>query len=198
MLNIDGLVIGRQEKPIGNTHHHPLSFRLSAGHGLLLEGENGSGKTTLLHTLAGICPVLSPASFKVDVPCFLLSAEFSLKPYLTVWENISLQARLYGNDTHQAEALLKEAGLYPFVKRRSNQLSHGQKQRLALACTKISQRTLWLLDEPEQGLDSQGIELLKLWLQQHFSDGGMAVIASHHPHLYPDFSRLSIGNKKHD
>jgi len=71
-------------------------------------------------------------------------------------------------------------------------LSTGQARRAALARLIASQARLWLLDEPLNGLDANGAELLAQAIADHRSNGGAIVAASHQP-LASDWRRLELG-----
>jgi heme exporter protein A len=58
-------------------------------------------------------------------------------------------------------------------------LSQGQGRRLALAAVVLGAKPLWLLDEPDAGLDTASLEQLRLALEAHLAAGGAAVLASH-------------------
>lgn len=59
-------------------------------------------------------------------------------------------------------------------------LSTGQTRRLALARLLVSQRPVWLLDEPSTALDSDGEALVRDMIVAHCAAGGIAVVATHH------------------
>ena len=59
--------------------------------------------------------------------------------------------------------------------------STGQRQRARLARTYLAGATLWLLDEPANGLDSDSVAQLGAALQAHLDGGGIILAASHIP-----------------
>jgi ABC-2 type transport system ATP-binding protein len=121
-------------------------------------GPDGAGKTTLARLAAG---VLAPTSGRVAPESRgrvgYLSGRFSLYPELTVQENLTFFARIYGMsraDTAKASTeLLAWVGLLPFANRLSGHLSGGMRQKLALACAVIHQPPLLILDEPTTAVD---------------------------------------------
>jgi heme exporter protein A len=71
-------------------------------------------------------------------------------------------------------------------------LSSGQLKRATLARVAASGATLWLLDEPLNGLDSDGIERLTLVIASHRSAGGAVLAASHQP-LPGEWRSIELG-----
>jgi heme exporter protein A len=71
-------------------------------------------------------------------------------------------------------------------------LSTGQKKRATLARVAASGAPLWLLDEPLNGLDADGVERLDALVVEHLASGGAVLAASHGP-LGGTWSRLELG-----
>jgi ABC-2 type transport system ATP-binding protein len=145
-----------------------LSLSIPEGELFGLVGSDGAGKTTTLRMLAGI---LDPSkgdlsvlghSFpahaeKVHGQIGYMSQRFGLYPDLTVAENITFYADIFGvaggELQQRREQLLSFSGLAPFTKRRAGHLSGGMKQKLGLCCALIHKPRLLLLDEPTNGVD---------------------------------------------
>ena len=72
-----------------------------------------------------------------------------------------------------------EAALQGVVSQPFGRLSQGQRRRLGLARVWLSQRPLWLLDEPDNSLDDDGSLRLAQMLEQHLDAGGLAVVVTH-------------------
>lgn len=64
-------------------------------------------------------------------------------------------------------------------------MSQGQRRRVAIARVLLSERPLWLLDEPDNALDAQGSALLVQLLSAHAQAGGLAMVVSHRGLLVP-------------
>ncbi len=156
-----------------------VSFVLRPGHILALRGPNGIGKTTLLRTIAGLQPALSGhISPDADQVAFAPHAD-GLKPTLTVRENLSFWAGVYGTDPGETDTALAAFGLAGLAGRRAAYLSAGQKRRLALARLLLTGRALWALDEPTVSLDDAGAGLFARMVTAHCAQGGLALIATH-------------------
>ncbi len=168
---------------------------------LLLRGANGSGKSTLLRILAGYIQPEVGSVFWQGKNIFqhlddytqeisYLGHQHGVKLQLTVYENLELSAALLGKKIQRDElnTLLLNMNLEHVGNLQAIHLSAGQKRRLALTRLQLAQKPCWILDEPLTALDSEGQILLTTLLNQHLSQGGMAIVATHHD--------LDIQNKK--
>lgn len=165
-----------------------VGFALAPGGVRLLRGRNGAGKTSLLLALAG---VLRPDSGRIvlsggdtDTPraalMHLLLPQPGLKARLTAAENLTFWRDLNGRTGIEPDAALERVGLGGLGPIEAGHLSTGQTRRLALARLLCSRRPVWLLDEPQSALDSEGEALVAALISEHCAAGGMAVIATHH------------------
>ncbi|SNX73810.1 heme exporter protein A [Cereibacter ovatus] len=154
-----------------------VSFRLGAGRALILRGPNGIGKTTLLRTVAGLQPpVAGMVSMSPEAVAYAAHAD-GLKATLTVAENLSFWAAIYGTtDTAAAMARMNLAAL---ADRQAQNLSAGQKRRLGLARLLVTGRPLWVLDEPTVSLDAASVALFGAAVRDHLAAGGAALMATH-------------------
>jgi heme exporter protein A len=107
----------------------------------------------------------------------------ALKDELTAEENLAQWISL--GDRPAASASIRGAlAAVALARRRSlpvRLLSQGQRRRIGLARLRLSQRPLWILDEPLTALDSDGIDVLRNLLDAHLEAGGICVAASHQP-----------------
>ncbi|MDB5369902.1 MAG: heme exporter, ATP-binding protein CcmA [Roseomonas sp.] len=183
MLEAIGLAAVRGEQVV----FADLSFNLASGEALLLTGANGSGKSTLLRLLAGLVPAAEGALLwhggdaLSDVPTHAARLRYlghldALKPGLTLDENLTLWARLWGGRVAPA---LEAVGLEGLGHLPARMLSAGQKRRAALARLALAPVPLWLLDEPSVGLDTGSIGLFGAMLATHRAAGGAVVAATH-------------------
>lgn len=173
MLSLENLAAARG----GVTVLRGLTLRVEPGQALILRGPNGSGKTTLLRTLAGLqAPVEGSCEVPPDSVAYAAHAD-GLKATLTVAENLEFWARIYGGPA--IDHALAALDLTALTRRRAGELSAGQKRRLGLARLLVTNRPVWLLDEPTVSLDTASVALFAATVRRHLAGGGLAVIATH-------------------
>ncbi len=161
----------------GVTLLQDVSFVLDPGKALILRGPNGSGKTTLLRTIAGLQP--AEAGEIVAEPESIAYAAHAdgLKSALTVEENLTFWAGLFGADS--IDAALEGFDLVSLRHRRAHALSAGQKRRLGLARLLVTGRKVWALDEPTVSLDVNAVAMFAEVVRGHLASGGAALLATH-------------------
>ncbi|WP_434647129.1 heme ABC exporter ATP-binding protein CcmA [Achromobacter piechaudii] len=170
----------------------PLDFDLHAGQLLHLHGANGSGKTSVLRMLAGLLrPVAGtlraqgrevahdPASYFARVA--YLGHANGLSADLSVLENLRYALHVSGAPQSDAAiaAGLSTWRLHACLHTPAGRLSQGQARRVALAAVMLGGKPLWLLDEPDAGLDAASLVQLWAMLDAHLDRGGAAVVACH-------------------
>lgn len=178
MLQIDCLSVSRGDRVLFTD----LSFALLPGELLHVRGRNGCGKTTLLEVLAGLRRNTDGTVHYTpgDLPRHWIGHRNALSPSLSPQESLEFWAGLNGADRSGVGDALAAVGLMPAVRRRpARVLSAGQKRRSALARLLLQARPLWLLDEPLDGLDADGIALIAGLLRAHLQGGGGVVMTSH-------------------
>ncbi|WP_299635995.1 heme ABC exporter ATP-binding protein CcmA [uncultured Ruegeria sp.] len=154
-----------------------LSFQLPPGKALILRGPNGIGKTTLLRTLAGLQPPLDGEIQGAEDQIAYASHSDGLKPTLTVTENLTFWASVFG--TNGIQAALDAFELNELADRHAGNLSAGQKRRLGLARMLVTGRPIWMLDEPTVSLDKNAVQMFADAVRAHLGQGGSALIATH-------------------
>ena len=170
-----------------------IDLTLDPGEALAVAGPNGAGKSTLLRLLAGL---MRPSAGEVRVlgrpvrgndgearrTVGLLSHQTLLYDDLTLLENLTFTARLYGiahaRDT--AMAALEQAGLAARADELPRRLSRGLLQRAAIARALLHRPRLLLLDEPFTALDAASADRLRGELRAAVESGLGLVLVTHH------------------
>ncbi|MBY0280813.1 MAG: heme ABC exporter ATP-binding protein CcmA [Alphaproteobacteria bacterium] len=174
MLKVNHLVDPR----IYSTINSPLTFTVKSGEVLFVTGHNGSGKSTLLSLIAKISP-LQKGSIETKT-FFYCGHETGLKESLSIQENIDFRCSVYGSGTKvEQENALSLFHLNKIKKRLVGTLSMGQKRQLALVSAFLSNKPLWILDEPFSNLDNSAKDVFKYLLKDHLQKARAAIIASH-------------------
>jgi heme exporter protein A len=161
----------------GRTLLEGVTFDVAAGQALILRGPNGLGKTTLLRSLAGLQrPEVGQVDLAEDDAVYAGHAD-GIKSTLTVRENITFWARVFG--TSDIAAAISMFALDDLVDRAGGMLSAGQKRRLGLARLMVTGRKFWMLDEPTVSLDHASVAQFATMIRAHLAAGGSAIIATH-------------------
>lgn len=168
-----------------------LSFTLADGCSLAVTGANGSGKSTLLRILAGVLtPTAGTVTLTVNghpVPreerplCTgLVAPYFNVYDGLTARENLEFlaEARQLSRAAIRIEAALDRVGLSGRIDDLVGTYSSGMKQRVKYAAALLAQPPLLLLDEPSANLDTAGLEMVEVVMQEQREAGGLLVVAT--------------------
>ncbi len=155
-------------------------FSLDAGSGdiVWIRGANGSGKSTLLRLIAGLLPIAS-GQMKVEGTIALADENLALDANQPLDKALNMWATMDGAAAGLREAALIAMDLVPLADVSVRYLSSGQRKRASLSRLLASQTTIWLLDEPYNGLDSANSTRLDAALLKHASSGGIALVAAH-------------------
>ncbi len=172
-LQADNLTVTRGGIPV----LEGVSFTLQPGRALILRGPNGIGKTTLLRTVAGLQPPYRGALTGAEDEVAYAAHADGLKASLTVGENLTFWARVFGRSDILPALDAYELG--PLMARAAGHLSAGQKRRLGLARLMVTGRPIWVLDEPTVSLDRDAVALFAEAVRRHLGQGGSALIATH-------------------
>ena len=166
---------------------------------IVLTGRNGAGKTTLLKILAGLeAPDYADVRHQgVSAPWnsakLLLrrqSVYLHQQPYmfdLSVADNVAYGLRNKGLPAEQIRDQVKQAlawaGILHLAERNAQQLSGGEKQRVAMTRARVLAPRLLLLDEPMANMDLESREQTLALIRRLKSDGITAIVTSHEPYI---------------
>lgn len=177
-----------------------VSLSIGAGELLMLMGPSGSGKTTLLAMLGCI---LRPSSGHIRVQgkevgtlssreLARLRAEtigfvfqgFNLLSALTAWENVALVGDFLSKHPRSMHSrsveILKDMGLGHRIYHLPENLSAGEKQRVAFARALVNSPRIILADEPTANLDSKNRDRVMSLLRQAVKEREVSVIIATH------------------
>jgi putative ABC transport system ATP-binding protein len=210
MIAIDGLSFGYRE---GEFRLAIPALRVDRGEKLAVIGPSGSGKTTLLNLIAGI---LTPNEGRIEVAGTEVSAlgdarrrdfrirnigfvfqDFELLDYLNVLDNIlhpyriTSALRLDRTVREWAQGLAERLGVGDKLRRRADELSQGEKQRVAICRALLTGPRLILADEATGNLDPRNkgriLDLLFASVEAH---GASLLVVTHDHELLPRFDRV--------
>ncbi len=157
-----------------------------------LLGPNRAGKTTLVKLLLSLCRPSEGAITRLDKPTRDVSTlarvgymheNQHFPRYLTAWELLNYYGALTLIPPEQlkprVDALLKEVGLSDRTNEPISQFSKGMVQRLGLAQALLNEPELLILDEPTEGLDLLGRQMLRGVIAKQKARGATVVLVSH-------------------
>lgn len=162
-----------------------LSFTLAAGESLRLAGPNGVGKSSLIRQICGLVPC-TEGRVSLNASPALADERAALDGDRRLGEALRFWAGLDGVPTPLLDQAIERMGLGVIAELPVRMLSTGQRKRAALARVLASGATLWLLDEPGNGLDEASLSALGQAMDVHVAGGGAIVAASHFdlPHAF--------------
>ncbi len=180
-----------------------VDLRLDEGEYLLLLGRSGSGKTTLLSIVGGLIEAddghvevlghdlgrmderARRALVRRDIGWIFQTA--GLLPSLTAAENVAFALHLLGEEGPEVDRRVAEAlewvGLGARKRHRTDELSGGEQQRLALARALVKRPRLMLADEPTSQLDAETSRLVAELVREVALSGTAVLVATHDPAL---------------
>ena len=159
-----------------------------------IRGINGSGKTMVLRAIAGLIRVdgsveiggkkMEPGECPKDIGVLVEMPGFL--PEFTGKKNLQLLGMLQEGITEEdIEEAMNAVGLDPKDRRHYKKYSLGMKERLGIAQAILKKPKLILLDEPTNGIDSDGIQMLEELLR-HLKEAGSTIVVTSHDRDFLD------------
>jgi len=193
-MNTTTIEINNLNKKYGNILAvKNINFKIDKGKIIGLLGPNGCGKSTTIGMMLGL---IKPTSGTVVINgqniehnrTSLLEKMNFISPYielpkkLTVEENLKVYGRLYGvkNLEGKIYEIMEKFNLTKFKKRKTGELSSGQKNRVSLAKALVNDPEILLLDEPTASLDPDVGDTIRGFIEDFaFNKGTTILLASH-------------------
>ena len=178
-----------------------ISFQINSGDFISVMGESGAGKSTLLSIMGAMNAPTSGNLLVDDIDIYGLGQEqradfrreflgfvfqsFHLISYLTVAENVMLPLTTVKIGRHKKRSMAEEAlswvGLEGKQNRLPNQISGGEKERVAVARAIVNNPPILLADEPTGNLDTKTSgEIMELLLRLN-REGTTIIMVTHNP-----------------
>ena len=170
-----------------------ISFKINKGTIIGLLGPNGCGKSTTIGMMLGL---IKPTSGEVIINnknietnrTDLLQKMNFISPYielpkkLTIEENLKVYGRMYGvkNLKDKIIELTEKLNLTEFKKRKTGELSSGQKNRVSLAKALINDPEILLLDEPTASLDPDVGDYVRGIIEKFSSNNKKTILIASH------------------
>jgi putative ABC transport system ATP-binding protein len=197
----------------GDFHLYISKLNVEKGEKVAVIGPSGSGKTTMLNLIAGIIPVINGnirvgdtridslndaqrRDFRIQHIGFVFQ-DFELLDYLNVRDNILHPFRITRalaldiNVKERASVLAEKMGIGDKLKRQTNDLSHGEKQRTAICRALLPHPKLILADEATGNLDPENKDRILDLLFQSVDEHEATLLAVTHDHeLLKKFDRV--------
>ena len=171
LLRFDGVTCRRG----GRLLFEDMNLEVGPGEAVHLGGPNGSGKSSLIRLAAGLLRAEAGSVERSELAladeALALDRELPLRRALAFWTG----------DGVRLDEALDALDLTRLAHVPVRLLSTGQAKRATLARVAASGAPLWLLDEPLNGLDRDGIERLDALIAEHRNSGGAVLTASHAP-----------------
>ncbi|HRW62571.1 MAG TPA: ABC transporter ATP-binding protein [Bacteroidales bacterium] len=164
-----------------------VSFTVNQGEVYGILGPNGSGKTTTLAVVLGILNANGGDYQWFDEPFTKLARRRigslietpNFYPYLSLWENLKIVAKIKDAPESDINYALGVANLLKRKHTNFGHLSLGMKQRMSMASVLIGNPEVLVLDEPTNGLDPEGFAEVRNIIQSQAKEGKTIILASH-------------------
>ncbi|MGG4154633.1 ABC transporter ATP-binding protein [Peribacillus muralis] len=177
-------------------------LKVYPGEWVVINGENGAGKSTLLHALmqfihtTGEYEIAGTPIKKVknltDFMTFVFqNPEFQFVAH-SVYEEIAYSLRINKKHPQEIDEVVRELlevfHLETHHAKNPFQLSMGQKRRLSVAASIVTDKQIILLDEPTFGQDSKNTFALLEWFEEYRRHGGTVIMVTHDDHISDHFA----------
>jgi len=171
-----------------------INFDIEKNKTVGLLGPNGCGKTTSIGMMLGL---IKPSSGEIIIDNKNLetlkrddilarinfcSPYIELPKKLTVKQNLEIYGRLYGvtNLSKRIIEISEDLDIKNFFKRKTGELSSGQKNRVSLAKSLINKPEILLLDEPTASLDPDIGDFVRSYIQEYRSKNQVTILLASH------------------
>lgn len=179
-----------------------VTFELHKNEILAVMGENGAGKSTLFKIISGIIERYSGDVSIGGVSCKRMPIAERIKKigYLsqnpndyfgrkTVFDEVAYTLKNLGEyNEAKVNSIIDKLGLSELKDRNPRDLSGGEKQRVGIAATIVSEPDIIILDEPTRGMDAQSKHNLGLLLQELSLEGKAIVLITHDADFAGDYA----------
>ena len=185
----------------GDSSIKDISFSIKPGECIILCGKSGSGKSTILRAVSGLAPVFYEGTLQGEIEVDeRITAELESEERAklfgvvfqdprsqffmnTVQDEICFAAENIGIPSNKIKEMLNDIsafiGIEELMSRNIDELSSGQKQKVAIASSLILQPKVLILDEPTSNLDVQGTKIL-IEIIKKIKKKGISIIISEH------------------
>lgn len=175
-----------------------LTKNFERGKIYLILGENGSGKTSLLYLIQGLYRPCNGELFfegkpynyskkwlydlRQKIVLLFQNPDYQILG-LTVKDDVSIYPKSLKVSSQQLEFMVEEAlkryGIYDLRNRKTDEISYGEKKKVAIAGLSILNPLVALLDEPYAGMDSEGRKFITDYIIDLKSKNKTVIITSH-------------------
>lgn len=171
----------------GRPLFRPITFVLGDGEAMALRGANGIGKTTLLRTLQGLHQAHSGVfAISTRARPVAVASEGELRSARlpqSLFEFVAAPLTVLGVNRRQCagrvSAALDFCGIAALGGRSLHSLSRGESQRALFARAHAMEARLLFADEPEAGLDPEGLDVAGRLIDSITARGGAALLVLH-------------------
>lgn len=189
-----------------------VSFSIMPGEFVAIIGPSGSGKSTLMHIL-GALDTPTKGKYELDgkdvshlsdnalaearnTRIGFVFQSFNLLPRASVMRNVEIPLMYAGVPPKERERIVKKALVSAGIEdeshysKRSNQLSGGQMQRVAIARSLVNNPAIILADEPTGNLDQKTGQIVLNTFQRLNNEGRTVILITHDQYVAKHASRI--------